>query len=119
MRNKPPHDRQRHLRPPHFQFADTGDQPMLSETVTPTMAHTFAPDARTLPVMLQYFDITSFSGPVAATAMTGNSSDDGYLLVLLADQEIAEGRSEQAHALLDAAYSAFDRIITNDESAIV
>jgi hypothetical protein len=33
---------------------------------------------------------------------------DGYLLVLLADQEIAAGREDQARSLLDAAYSAFD-----------
>ncbi len=33
---------------------------------------------------------------------------DGYLLVLLADQELEAGRVEQARSLLDAAYAGFD-----------
>jgi hypothetical protein len=33
---------------------------------------------------------------------------DGYLLVLLADQELEAGRGEQARCLLEAAYAAFD-----------
>jgi hypothetical protein len=33
---------------------------------------------------------------------------DGYLLVLLADQEFIAGRDLQAETLLDAAYAAFD-----------
>jgi hypothetical protein len=33
---------------------------------------------------------------------------DGYLLVLLADQEFAAGRDQQAQTLLDAAYAAYD-----------
>jgi hypothetical protein len=34
---------------------------------------------------------------------------DAYLLVLLADQELTEGRDAEARCLLDAAYAAFDR----------
>jgi hypothetical protein len=34
---------------------------------------------------------------------------DAYLLVLLADQELAAGRDEQAQFLVDAAYASFDR----------
>jgi hypothetical protein len=34
---------------------------------------------------------------------------DAYLLVLLADQELSAGRNDEAVALLDAAYDAFDR----------
>jgi hypothetical protein len=33
---------------------------------------------------------------------------DAYLLVLLADQELTAGRNDEAAALLDAAYDAFD-----------
>ena len=33
---------------------------------------------------------------------------DGYLLVLLAAQELEAGRAEQAQSLLDEAYAAFD-----------
>jgi hypothetical protein len=33
---------------------------------------------------------------------------DPYLLALLADQELVEGREEQARSLIDAAYEAFD-----------
>ena len=33
---------------------------------------------------------------------------DAYLLVLLADQELAAGRDEQARSLVEAAYAAFD-----------
>ena len=40
---------------------------------------------------------------------TDTRSDlDGYLLVLLADQELIAGRDLQAETLLDAAYAAFD-----------
>lgn len=34
---------------------------------------------------------------------------DPYLLVLLADQELGDGRKEQARYLVDAAYDFFDR----------
>jgi hypothetical protein len=37
------------------------------------------------------------------------ATPDGYLLVLLADQELSAGRDRQALSLLDAAYAAFDR----------
>jgi hypothetical protein len=35
--------------------------------------------------------------------------EDSYLFVLIADQELAEGREEQARFLIDAAYESFDR----------
>jgi hypothetical protein len=35
--------------------------------------------------------------------------EDSYLFVLIADQELAEGREEQARFLIDAAYDSFDR----------
>ncbi len=35
--------------------------------------------------------------------------DDPYLLVLLADQELGQGREEQARYLVEAAYESFDR----------
>jgi hypothetical protein len=34
---------------------------------------------------------------------------DPYLLLLLADQELIEGRKEQASCLIEAAYDFFDR----------
>jgi hypothetical protein len=37
------------------------------------------------------------------------TESDPYLLVLLADQELGEGREEQAIYLVDAAYEAFDQ----------
>jgi hypothetical protein len=40
--------------------------------------------------------------------------DDAYLLVLLADQELTAGRSDEAAALLDAAYDAFDRCTVDE-----
>jgi hypothetical protein len=47
---------------------------------------------------------------VRETARVAANTDlDGYLLVLLADQELAAGRDHQAHSLLDAAYTEFDR----------
>jgi hypothetical protein len=36
-------------------------------------------------------------------------SIDPYLLLLLADQELVEGREEQARYLVEAAYEVFDR----------
>ena len=42
-------------------------------------------------------------------ATTTRTDPDGYLLVMLADQEHSAGRQLQALTLLDAAYAAFDR----------
>jgi hypothetical protein len=41
---------------------------------------------------------------------------DGYLLVLLADQELEAGRGDQARSLLDAAYAGFDEGMAADSS---
>ncbi|MEA2739021.1 MAG: hypothetical protein QOH05_2328 [Acetobacteraceae bacterium] len=38
-----------------------------------------------------------------------SADTDPYLLVLLADQELAERREDQARCLIDAAYQMFDR----------
>lgn len=35
--------------------------------------------------------------------------NDPYLLILLADQELVDGREQQARYLVEAAYEAFDR----------
>ena len=37
------------------------------------------------------------------------TENDPYLLILLADQELDEGREEQARYLVEAAYEAFDQ----------
>jgi hypothetical protein len=37
------------------------------------------------------------------------TENDPYLLILLADQELGEGREEQARYLVEAAYEAFDQ----------
>ena len=37
------------------------------------------------------------------------TENDPYVLVLLADQELDEGREEQARYLVEAAYEAFDQ----------
>jgi hypothetical protein len=37
------------------------------------------------------------------------SDNDPYLLLLLADQELVEGRKEQARHLVEAAYESFDQ----------
>ena len=37
---------------------------------------------------------------------------DPYLLVLLADQELTDGREDQARCLVEAAYDVFDRKTT-------
>jgi hypothetical protein len=37
---------------------------------------------------------------------------DPYLLLLLADQELVEGREDQARYLVEAAYESFDRKTT-------
>jgi hypothetical protein len=48
---------------------------------------------------------------------TGAYTDlDGYLLVLLAEQELTAGREQQAQSLLDAAYTAFDRHAQSDNA---
>jgi hypothetical protein len=46
------------------------------------------------------------------------ADSDPYLLVLLADQEIGDGRVDQAHHLIDAAYAAFDRKAKTSEPAL-
>ncbi len=38
-----------------------------------------------------------------------DANKDPYLLLLLADQELVEGREEQARYLIEAAYEVFDR----------
>jgi hypothetical protein len=46
-----------------------------------------------------------------ASALAGyplKVADDPYLLVLLADQELVDGREEQARYLIEAAYERFD-----------
>ena len=50
---------------------------------------------------------------LARTTAEGNvgSAEDAYLLVLLAEQELAAGREDQACSLIEAAYNAFDRRI--------
>jgi len=53
------------------------------------------------------FGLTRF---IRGSVKTNTHLDlDGYLLVLLADQELTAGRDQQAQALLDAAYATFDR----------
>jgi hypothetical protein len=42
-----------------------------------------------------------------------HASKDAYLLVLLADQELKAGRSDQAGCLVEAAYAAFDEATTS------
>lgn len=53
-----------------------------------------------------------FAGPRTVHDMAAIATHpdlDGYLLVLLADNEFTAGRDLQAETLLDAAYAAFDR----------
>jgi hypothetical protein len=72
-----------------------------------------APDSRTrksaswaLTDAFRRFGLTRF---LRRTGKSGTQVDlDAYLLVLLADQELTAGRDEQAQALVDAAYAAFD-----------
>jgi hypothetical protein len=59
----------------------------------------------------------SFNATRCARGLTKASQDpdhDGYLLVLLADQEMIAGRDVEARYLLDAAYAAFDRKIDGE-----
>jgi hypothetical protein len=60
-----------------------------------------------LPSVFKRFGFMRSTQKASTTAAQPNS--DGYLLVLLADQELAAGRQEQARSLLDAAYDAFDQ----------
>jgi hypothetical protein len=43
------------------------------------------------------------------TGSNPGGDEDGYLLVLAAEQEIVAGRDEQAQSLVNAAYAVFDR----------
>ena len=81
---------------------------MLSEIMTSFDGDATPPNAWTLPVCWQYFSVTDQMPTAAANS---NLNDDAYLLVMLADQELHDGRSEQAEALLDAAYAAFDQMV--------
>jgi hypothetical protein len=50
------------------------------------------------------------SGAIFPRVATASSHDsDPYLLVLLADQEIAANRPEQARSLIEAAYAVYDQ----------
>ncbi len=45
----------------------------------------------------------------ALSKMLVTTPSDPYLLILLADQELMDGREQQAACLVEAAYEAFDR----------
>lgn len=81
---------------------------MVSEIMTVFDGNAVRSNAWPLPVISQYFSVTDQLPIVAANS---NFNVDAYLLVLLADQELSDGRSEQAETLLDAAYAAFDQKI--------
>lgn len=82
---------------------------MLPKIGTPVTIGAMGADTWGSPVLLQHFTVKRFTQPIVS-----NSNDDGYLFVLLADQEHIQGRTEQALTLLDAAYSAFDRIVADE-----
>jgi hypothetical protein len=79
---------------------------MLRQAVISSNVHTPEPTSWGLPIMLKRFGLGRFAGVVPKAIK--HSDEDAYLLVLLADQELAAGREEQAACLLDAAYAAFD-----------
>ena len=80
---------------------------MLSEIMKSFDAEAGRSNAWTLPVIFQYFSVAD---QLPAVAANSNFNDDAYLLVMLADQELNDGRAEQALELLDAAYAAFDQM---------
>ncbi|HET6306914.1 MAG TPA: hypothetical protein VFG12_06995 [Rhodopila sp.] len=47
--------------------------------------------------------------PLGYSAPPQIRPSDPFILVLLADQELAEGREDQASCLIEAAYDAYDR----------
>ena len=82
---------------------------MIPKIGTPVTMGAMGAGAWGPPVLLQHFTIKRFVQPIVS-----NSNDDGYLFVLLANQEHIEGRTAQALTLLDAAYSAFDRVVADE-----
>lgn len=60
-----------------------------------------------LPFNMKRFGLERFTP--GGDKAPSKSDRDAYLLVLLADQELAAGREAEARSLLDAAYDAFDQ----------
>ena len=84
-----------------------GDKRLYSNTVRIGNLCGFRPDLQsTSETATRLGVMRSFGSQVEATRF---SIDDPRFLVFLADQELEAGREEQAQALLDAAYAAFDR----------
>jgi hypothetical protein len=65
------------------------------------------PTSWELPFGIKRFGLARFTW--GGNNAPSQSDRDAYLLVLLADQELAAGRHAEARSLLDAAYDAFDQ----------
>jgi hypothetical protein len=57
--------------------------------------------------LMQHFGSGRFARALAKPPQI--TENDPYLLILLADQELGEGREEQARYLVEAAYQVFDQ----------
>jgi hypothetical protein len=83
-----------------------GDKSMSSVVIKLSRARNPAPVPRILPFVPQRAGFTDLSHHTSE--IIRHPERDAYLLLLLADQELTAGRSEQARFLVDAAYDAFD-----------
>jgi hypothetical protein len=92
---------------PVFRVCFQGDKHRYLNTVRIGNLRSFQPDFRTTSQTAMRLGVTRVFGSEVEPAKF--SSDDPRFLVLLADQELEAGREEQAQALLEAAYAAFDR----------
>jgi hypothetical protein len=90
-------------------YSDQSDGKAWPDAIAADLApgdRTWKPASWALTDAFRRFGLSRF---LRRTAKSGRQVDlDAYLLVLLADQELTAGRDEQAQALVDAAYAAFD-----------
>lgn len=66
---------------------------------------------------LKSFDLKQFTRSLFTDRV--KSDPDPYLLLLLAQQDLGEGREEQAMCLVEAAFSAFDQAIEDNGIKLV
>jgi hypothetical protein len=107
-RNIPPDSPPSPLRPVDFASTPTSKRAATRPgVVTYLHSHTAATRQAALTKLMKRLDSNRFAQ--RSLKPPSGKKIDPYNLVLLADQELGEGREEQARYLIEAAYGAYDQ----------
>jgi hypothetical protein len=80
---------------------------MIMQTVIHLFTHHPTKEKKPLPGLMKHLGQGRFDQRFSTTP--AEAATDPYLLLLLANQELVEGREEQARCLVEAAYEFFDQ----------